>query len=83
MGIVSILFVAGLFEIGWAVGLKYTEGFTRLWPSVWTVAAMAVSLGTPGAGAEIAAARYGLRGVDRDWRGRHGAAWHLFPRRFG
>lgn len=39
-----ILIVAGLFEVGWAVGLKYTEGFTRLWPSVWTVAAMVVSL---------------------------------------
>lgn len=38
------LFVASLFEIGWAVGLKYTQGFTRLWPSVLTVAAMAVSL---------------------------------------
>ena len=38
------LFIAGLFEIGWAVGLKYTEGFTRLWPSAWTLAAMAVSL---------------------------------------
>ncbi len=38
------LFFAGLFEIGWAVGLKYTHGFTRLWPSVGTVAAMAVSL---------------------------------------
>ena len=37
------LFFAGLFEIGWAVGLKYTEGFSKLWPSVWTVAAMAVS----------------------------------------
>jgi quaternary ammonium compound-resistance protein SugE len=39
-----ILVFAGLFEIGWAIGLKYTEGFTRLWPSVWTVAAMIVSL---------------------------------------
>jgi len=39
-----ILVLAGLFEIGWAIGLKYTEGFTRLWPSVWTVAAMIVSL---------------------------------------
>lgn len=38
------LFVAGLFEIGWAVGLKYTEGFTRAWPSAWTLAAMAASL---------------------------------------
>lgn len=39
-----ILVLAGLFEIGWAIGLKYTEGFTRLWPSIGTVAAMAVSL---------------------------------------
>lgn len=40
----TLLVVAGLFEIGWAIGLKYTEGFTRLWPTVWTVLAMAVSL---------------------------------------
>ena len=39
-----ILFVAGLFEVVWAVGLKYTDGFTRLWPSVATVAAMVVSM---------------------------------------
>ena len=39
-----ILFVAGLFEIGWAIGLKYTEGFTRLLPSVWTIASMLISL---------------------------------------
>lgn len=37
------LFFAGLFEMGWAVGLKYTEGFSRLVPSVLTVAAMGVS----------------------------------------
>jgi quaternary ammonium compound-resistance protein SugE len=37
------LVIAGLFEIAWAVGLKYTEGFTRLWPSAGTVAAMIVS----------------------------------------
>jgi quaternary ammonium compound-resistance protein SugE len=43
-----ILVVAGLFEIGWAIGLKYTDGFTRLWPSVWTIAAMIVSLGLLG-----------------------------------
>ena len=43
-----ILVLAGLFEIGWAIGLKYTEGFTRLWPSVGTIAAMAVSLGLLG-----------------------------------
>ena len=35
---------AGLFEIGWAVGLKYTEGFSRFWPSLATIAAMVVSL---------------------------------------
>jgi quaternary ammonium compound-resistance protein SugE len=39
-----MLFVAGLMEVGWAVGLKYTEGFTRLLPSVLTLAAMAASL---------------------------------------
>ena len=38
-----ILVLAGLFEIGWAVGLKYTEGFTRLWPSLWTVGAMVLT----------------------------------------
>ncbi|HRK96120.1 MAG TPA: quaternary ammonium compound efflux SMR transporter SugE [Rhodospirillales bacterium] len=43
-----ILFTAGLFEVGWAVGLKYTEGFTRLVPTVLTVACMAVSLGLLG-----------------------------------
>lgn len=39
-----ILFVAGLFEVAWAVGLKYTEGFSRFWPSVGTVAAMVASV---------------------------------------
>jgi quaternary ammonium compound-resistance protein SugE len=39
-----ILGFAGLLEVGWAVGLKYTHGFTRLWPSVATISAMAVSL---------------------------------------
>ncbi len=43
-----ILVLAGLFEIAWAIGLKYTEGFTRLWPSVGTVTAMAVSVGLLG-----------------------------------
>lgn len=38
------LFVAGLFEIAWAIGLKYTEGFTRVWPSVLTIAAMVASI---------------------------------------
>ena len=39
-----ILIIAGLMEVGWAVGLKYTEGFTRLWPSVGTAAAMVGSV---------------------------------------
>jgi quaternary ammonium compound-resistance protein SugE len=39
-----LLFVAGLFEIGWAIGLKYTDGFTRLWPTTWTVLAMVASV---------------------------------------
>lgn len=39
-----ILIVGGLFEVGWAIGLKYTEGFTRLWPSLWTALAMVISL---------------------------------------
>ena len=38
------LVVAGVFEIGWATGLKYTEGFTRLWPSMWTALSMALSV---------------------------------------
>ncbi len=38
------LVIAGLFEIGWAIGLKYTDGFSKLWPSVWTAASMIVSL---------------------------------------
>jgi quaternary ammonium compound-resistance protein SugE len=38
------LFVAGLFEIGWAIGLKYTEGFSRILPSIWTVTAMVLSI---------------------------------------
>lgn len=43
-----LLFFAGLFEIGWAIGLKYTEGFSRLVPSVLTLASMIVSLGLLG-----------------------------------
>lgn len=39
-----ILIIAGIFETVWAVSLKYSEGFTRLWPSVVTVVAMAISL---------------------------------------
>ena len=43
-----LLVLAGLFEVGWAIGLKYTDGFTRLWPTVGTVLAMIISLGLLG-----------------------------------
>jgi quaternary ammonium compound-resistance protein SugE len=39
-----LLFVAGLFEIGWAIGLKYTAGFSRLWPSIVTAVSMVISV---------------------------------------
>lgn len=40
-----ILFIAGLFEVAWAIGLKYTDGFSKLWPSVFTIVCMLVSMG--------------------------------------
>ncbi|NYT86779.1 quaternary ammonium compound efflux SMR transporter SugE [Pollutimonas harenae] len=43
-----VLIIAGLFEVGWAIGLKYTEGFTRLWPSVGTIVSMVISMGMLG-----------------------------------
>ena len=39
-----ILVIAGLFEVGWAIGLKYTDGFTRLWPTVGTLLATVISI---------------------------------------
>jgi quaternary ammonium compound-resistance protein SugE len=39
-----ILIIAGLFEVCWAIGLKHTEGFTRLWPAVGTALAMLISV---------------------------------------
>jgi quaternary ammonium compound-resistance protein SugE len=44
----TYLFFAGLFEIGWAIGLKYTDGFTRLTPTLLTVASVVISLGLLG-----------------------------------
>jgi len=41
----TLLLLAAVLEVVWAVGLKYTVGFTRLWPTVWTVLAMAASMG--------------------------------------
>jgi quaternary ammonium compound-resistance protein SugE len=39
-----ILVIAGLFETAWAIGLKYTDGFSRFWPSFWTIVAMVISV---------------------------------------
>ena len=40
-----ILFISGLFEVAWAVGLKYSEGFSKFWPSVFTLICLAISMG--------------------------------------
>lgn len=40
----TLLFIAGLFEVGWAIGLKFTEGFSRLWPTIGTAASMIISV---------------------------------------
>lgn len=45
----GILLLAGLCEIGWAIGLKYTEGFTRIGPTVWTILSMLLSVSLLGA----------------------------------
>jgi quaternary ammonium compound-resistance protein SugE len=47
-----LLILAGLFEVVWAIGLKYTDGFTRLWPTVGTIAALIVSVGLLGTAAK-------------------------------
>ncbi|GAA1903795.1 DMT family transporter [Streptantibioticus ferralitis] len=41
----ALLLLAGLFEVAWSIGMKFSEGFTRLWPSLFTVAGIAVSMG--------------------------------------
>lgn len=43
-----LLIIAGLFEIGWAIGLKYTGGFTKLWPTTFTIICMVISMGLLG-----------------------------------
>ncbi len=40
----TFLFIAGIFEIGWAVGMKYTEGFSRLWPTIGVIISMLLSV---------------------------------------
>ena len=40
-----ILFIAGLFETAWAIGMKYSEGFTKFWPSIFTIVSILISMG--------------------------------------
>ena len=47
-----LLFLAALFEIAWAIGLKFTDGFTRLWPSLATVGALIISVALLGLAAK-------------------------------
>ena len=61
-----VLVIAGLLEVAWAIGLKYTEGFTRLWPSVGTLAALATSMILLAQGRARAPDRNRLRGLGRD-----------------
>ena len=74
-----ILVIAGLLEVVWAVGLKYTHGFSRLTPSVITVTAMIVS-GATCLGDEIVTGRDGLCRVDGYWRSRRGHHRHCTAR---
>ena len=67
-----LLVVAGLLEVGWAVGMKYTEGFTRLVPSLLTGAGIVASMVLLSYAAQHAAHRYGVWRVGRDRRGRGG-----------
>jgi quaternary ammonium compound-resistance protein SugE len=48
-----LLVVAGICEVGWAIGLKYTDGFTRLWPTVWTAVALVVSMALLGTAVRV------------------------------
>lgn len=73
-----ILVIAGLLEVVWAVGLKYTHGFSRLTPSVITVTAMIVSLAL--LAYEIVTSRDGLCRVDGYWRSRRGHHRHCAAR---
>ena len=71
------LLLAGLFEVAWAIGLKYTDGFSRLFPSLLTVTAMALSLGATWAGLKNLAGGHGLCGLDWSRRSGHGGARDL------
>ena len=73
----TMLLLAALLEVAWAIGLKYTHGFTKLWPSLWTVLAMVLSMALLVVVGANAADWHGICGLDRNRRGRNGCARRL------
>ena len=71
------LVIAGLLEIGWAIGFKYTDGFSRLWPSVATIFTIISSFGF----LSVALRDIPVGSVDGDWCSRNGYHRHGVPRR--
>ena len=72
-----LLVVAGLLEIGWAIGLKYTKGFTELWPTVGTVVSMIASVGLPlGCLDENPSLGNGICGLDGHRSNRDSHTWY-------
>ena len=67
----TYVFVAGIFEVVWITGIKYADGFTRLWPSVGTVVAMNVSMVCLSLAVRVIPDRDDVCRLDRDWRGGH------------
>ena len=65
------LVLAGVFEVGWAIGLKYTDGFTRLWPTVGTVGAMAISFASAWRSREDTSGWHRVRRMGWRRRGRY------------
>ena len=71
-----LLFIAGLCEVAWAITLKYSDGFTRLWPTVGVFAGGIVSVYLLGLRRKTNSHRNSICGVDRHWRDWNGAAGH-------
>lgn len=65
------LFVAGLLEVGWAVGLKYSDGFTKLVPSIYTILGMIASFHFFIVSIKKSSVRYGICNLDRNWYSRY------------
>lgn len=68
----GILLLAGLLEVGWAAGLKYTEGFSRLWPTLGTAVALITSMALLGIALRTLPLGTAYAGVDRDRDSRDG-----------